>query len=84
MEELVRDLRGEAIESHLRLTGYERQALWEQYRQGVSTRVRLRVHLLLLLAEGYWWAVIAGVRFCSSRTIARCKSRVELAGVSAV
>ena len=68
---------------HLRITAYERQALLEQYRQGVSTQVRLRAHILLLLAEGYSWAVIADVLFCSSRTIARWKSRVELAGVSA-
>jgi len=69
---------------HLRITAYERQALLEQYRKGVSTQVRLRAHLLLLLAEGYSWSVIAGVLFCSSRTIARWKSRVELAGVSAI
>ena len=73
------------MESHdFRITAYERQALLEQYRKGVSTQVRLRAHILLLLAAGYWWAVIAEVLFCSSRTIARWKSRVELAGVSAI
>jgi putative transposase len=69
---------------HLRITAYERQALLAQYRKGVSTQARLRAHILLLLAEGYSWRVIAGVLFCSSRTIARWKSRVELAGVSAI
>jgi len=64
---------------HLRITAHERQALLEQYRKGVSTQVRLRAHILLLLAEGYSWSVIAGVLFCSTRTIARWKSRVELA-----
>jgi transposase len=68
------------MESHLRITAYERQALLEQYRKGVNTRVRLRAHILLLLAEGYSWAVIAGVLCCSSRTIARWQSRMELAG----
>src|SRR5215472_9004314 len=73
------------MKSHdLRITAYERQALLEQYRKGVSTQVRLRAHILLLLAEGYSWSVIADVLFCSSRTIARWKSRVELAGVSAI
>ena len=72
------------MESNLRITAYERQALLEQYRKGVSTQVRLRAHILLLLAEGYSWAVIAGVLFCSSRTIARWKSQVELAGVTAI
>ena len=71
------------MESHdLGITAYERQALLEQYRKGVSTQVRLRAHILLLLAAGYSWAVIADVLFCSSRTIARWKSPVELAGVS--
>jgi transposase len=69
---------------HLRITAYERQVLLEQYRKGVNPRVRLRAHILLLLAEGYSWAVIAGVLFCSTRTIARWKQRVELAGVSAI
>ena len=68
------------MESHLRITVYERQALLAQYRKGVNPRVRLRAHMLLLLAEGYSWAVIAGVLFCSSRTIARWQSRMELAG----
>jgi putative transposase len=72
------------MESHLRITAHERQALLEQYRTGVNTRVRLRAHILLLWAEGYSWAVIAGVLFCSSRTIARWKSRVELEGITAI
>jgi putative transposase len=69
---------------HLRITARERQALLEQYRKGANCRVRLRAHLLLLLAQGYSWAVIAGVLFCSTRTIARWKSRVESEGISAV
>lgn len=72
------------MESHLRITARERQALLEQYRKGANPRVRLRAHILLLLAQGYSWAVIAGVLFCSTRTIARWKARVELEGVSAV
>lgn len=34
MEELVRTLRGEAMELYLRITARERQALVEQYRKG--------------------------------------------------
>jgi putative transposase len=69
---------------HLPITARERQALREQYRKGVNGRLRLRAHLLLFLAPGYAWAVSAGVRFWSTRTIARWKSRVESAGSSAV
>jgi transposase len=72
------------MESHLRIAAHERQALLAQYRTGTNTRVRLRAHMLLLWTEGYSWAVIAGVLFCSTRTIARWQSRVELAGVRTV
>jgi putative transposase len=67
---------------HLRITARERQALMEQYRKGANERVRLRAHILLLLAEGYSWTVIVGVLFCSTRTIARWKRRVQRDGVS--
>lgn len=70
--------------AHLRITARERQALIEQYRKGANCRVRLRAHLILLLAQGYSWAVIAGVLFCSTRTIARWKTRVETEGVYTV
>lgn len=72
------------MESHLRITAHERQVLLEHYRKGVHSRVRLRAHILLLLAQGYSWATIAGVLFCSTRTIARWKTRVEIEGVGAV
>jgi transposase len=68
----------------IRMTPAQRQALVAQYRKGADPRVRLRAHILLLLAEGYSWAVIAGVLFCSTRTIARWKTRAETDGVGAV
>jgi transposase len=72
------------MESHLRITARERQVLLDQYRKGVNTRVRLRAHILLLLAQGYSWTTIAGVLFCSTRTIARWKTRVETEGIRTV
>jgi hypothetical protein len=71
-------------EEYLRITDRERQALLEQYRKGAHERARLRAHIILLLAEGYAWAVIAGVLFCSTGTIARCKPHVEAEGIEAV
>jgi transposase len=68
----------------IRLTPAQRQALVAQYRKGTDPRVRLRAHIVLLLAEGYSWAVIAGVLFCSTRTIARWKTRVETEGIGAL
>jgi len=72
------------MESHLRITARQRQVLLEQYRKGVNTRVRVRAHILLLLAQGYSWATMAEVLFCSTRTIARWKTRVETEGIGAV
>jgi putative transposase len=68
----------------IRMTPSERQALLEQYRKGSDPRVRLRAHIILLLAQGYSWALIAGVLFCSTRTIARWNLRVQDTGLTAV
>jgi transposase len=62
----------------------ERKTLLEQDRHHPDPAVRLRTHLLLLLAAGYPWATIAAVLFCSTRTIARWKRRFEQGGVPAV
>jgi Homeodomain-like domain len=40
-------------------------------------QVRLRAHLILLLADGHAWALIAAVLFCSTATIARWKDRFQ-------
>jgi DDE superfamily endonuclease len=72
------------MESPLRITARERQVLLDQYRQGVSTRVRWRAPILLWLAQGYSWAISAGVVFCRTRTSARWERRVETQGGPAV
>jgi len=66
------------------MTFAQRQALMEQYRKGGDPRVRLRAHIILLLAQGYSWAVITVVLFCSTRTIARWKTRMEIEGRGAI
>jgi transposase len=48
------------------------------------SQVRLRAHIVLLLSEGYSWALIAAVLFCSTATIARWKDRFEQGGVEAL
>jgi putative transposase len=72
------------METSIRITPGERQALREQYRKSRDPQMRLRAHIVLLLAQGYSWAVIASVLFCSTRPLARWKTRVTQEGVAAV
>jgi transposase len=58
----------------------QRKTLLGFYRGKHPPELRLRAHILLLLAEGYPWATICAVLFCSSRTIARWKARFEQEG----
>lgn len=59
------------------LTADERNTLLCYYRSDPDPQLRLRAHIILLLAEGLSWAMIGTVLFCSSRTIARWKTRFE-------
>jgi putative transposase len=72
------------MEPSLCMTPAERQAVLEQYRKSRDPQLRLRAHIVLLLAEGYSWALITAVLFCSTRTIARWKARVQDEGVASV
>jgi transposase len=66
------------------LTRGQRNRLLELYRTEPRPCVRLRAHILLLLADGYAWAMITGVLYCSTATVARWKSRFEASGVEAL
>ena len=68
----------------IQLTAEDRNALLDHYRRDPDPQVRLRAHLLLLLAEGYRWATITAVLFTSPDTIARWKRRFERGGVEDV
>jgi transposase len=66
------------------LTPSQRRELLDHYRRPVEPDVRLRAHILLLLADGHPWATITAVLFCSTTTICRWKARFEADGVDAV
>jgi transposase len=68
----------------MRLTPVERQVLLGHYRHSPDPGVRLRAHILLLLASGYPWATVSAVLFCSVSTISRWKQRFEAEGVDCV
>jgi len=70
--------------TRLRLTPADRRELLDLVRRSPEPEVRLRSHILLLLADGHPWATIAAVLFCSTSTITRWKDRFEAGGADAV
>jgi putative transposase len=62
----------------------ERKRLLELYRKEPDPQVRLRAHIVLLLADGHAWSEIAAVLFCSTATIARWKGRFGRGGIEAL
>ena len=63
------------MEPSITLTTDERKALLVHLRRSPAPDLRLRAHIILLLADGYAWATITAVLFCSSRTVARWQQR---------
>jgi transposase len=61
----------------IRLSSTERNTLLEYYRAHDDPQMRLRAHIVLLLADGCTWTLISTVLFCSTRTIARWKARFQ-------
>ena len=57
------------------LTPQQRITLLDWYRGPHPAALRLRAHIILLLADGHTWATACAVLYCSSRTIARWKDR---------
>src|SRR4051812_5592540 len=62
----------------------ERKTLLDYLRKHPDPHLRLRAHIILLLSDGYTWALITAVLFCSSRTIARWKGRFDEGRVPAL
>ena len=55
----------------------ERKTLLDYYRAHPDPNVRLRTHIILLLADGHPWSLLTAVLFCSTATISRWKKRFE-------
>ena len=66
------------------LGGSQRKRLLHIYRKELDPQVRLRAQIILLLSNGYAWALIAAVLFCSTATISRWKRRFERGGIEAL
>jgi putative transposase len=70
------------MSASISLARAERNTLLDYYRAHPDPAVRLRAHIVLLLADGRSWALITAMLFTSSQTIARwqrrfAKDRVE-------
>src|SRR5262249_35576198 len=59
-------------------------ALLRYYRAAGRPQLRLRAHILLLLADGRPWDDIARALYCSTRTVARWKARFRRHGLRAL
>jgi putative transposase len=68
------------------LRSSQRKRLLEIYRgkEAYPAQVRLRAHIVLLLADQHSWALIEEVLFCSSATISRWKDHFEQGGIDAL
>jgi transposase len=62
----------------------QRATLLRYYRGPADPRLRLRVHILLLLDDGRPWGDSARALYCSTRTIARWQRRFRQAGLAAL
>lgn len=72
------------MDGSIRLTSRERKTLLDSIRKSSDPQLRLRAHIVLLLADGRSWAEIAGVLYTSSRTINRWQKRFRQGGVEAL
>lgn len=70
--------------SSLFVKAAQRKTLLHYYRRHSDPAVRQRAHIILMLADGHSWALIASVLFCSTRTIDRWKRRFEDGGLGAL
>jgi putative transposase len=68
----------------IRLTPADRNTLLAHSRRSADPAVRHRAHALLLLADGYTWATVAAVLYCSASTRSRWAGRFRADGVDAV
>src|SRR4051812_2905350 len=67
------------------LTAEERNTLLDYYRcPSADPQLRLRAHVILLLADGHPWDLIRRVLFCSTRTIDRWLKRFHQGRVPAL
>src|SRR5215469_4668682 len=76
--------RDQAMNPSVTLTASDRHALLRYYRHSPDPRLRTRAHIILLLADGHPWALIAALLYTSSSTIDRWQARFRRGGFAAL
>jgi transposase len=72
------------VATALSLRAAQRKRALNDYRHHPDPAIRLRSHIILLLADGHTWATIGSVLFASASTIARWRRRFDEGGVDAL
>ena len=72
------------MDGSIHLKPSERKTLLEHYRKSTDHAVRLRAHILLLLADGHPWSQIVLTLYTSTSTIRRWKDRFRRNGLEGV
>ena len=72
------------MDGSISLKPKDRKLLLEMYRKSTDPVIRLRAHVVLLLADRYPWSQIAAILFTTPRTISRWKKRFEREGIESV
>src|SRR5436305_9046140 len=72
------------MSSSITLNADERNTLLDFYRRHPDPALRLRAHIIPLLADGVAWATITTLLYCSSRTVARWQRRFHDGRVDAL
>jgi transposase len=72
------------LTSTISISADERKTLLHHLRRHQDPQLRLRAHIILLLADGYTWSLICAALYCSSRTVARWKGRFAAGRVDAL
>jgi putative transposase len=72
------------MDGSIRLQPDERKTLLMMLRRGSDPQMRLRAHIVLLLADGLSWLVIVRVLYTSSATVDRWRRRFQRGGLDAL
>jgi putative transposase len=72
------------MDGSIHLRDQERKALLTAIRKGKNPDVRLRAHVILLMADGWSWNLIVAVLFTSTSTINRWRERFLQVGLPGI